>query len=81
VTNTEQHMSGSNNEKHLPVLADHSAKIYDYTIYKIQEMIAGLKERYVEHPDIYALEQILNFYKKDEIVITWDGGYPMVDLK
>jgi len=65
----------------LPVVVHHTASLHDFTIYKIKHMILELQEVYQEHPDIYALEQILRFYKKGEIIITWDGGYPMVDLK
>lgn len=87
MNNLKHNMSGSSGlnklsetTDNLPVLSEHSADIYDYSVYKIQYMISELKEQYLEHPDIYALEQILRFYINKEVTITWDGGYPMVDI-
>ena len=56
-------------------------EIHDFTVYKIKSMIDNLSEEYVEHPDIYALKNILHYYLNDEIIINWVGGYPMVDIK
>ena len=55
-------------------------EVHDFTVYKINNMIDSLSEEYIEHPDIYALENILEYYLNGEIIINWVGGYPMVDV-
>ena len=55
-------------------------EVHDFTVYKISKMIDSLSKEYIEHPDIYALENILQYYLNGEIIINWVGGYPMVDV-
>jgi hypothetical protein len=53
------------------------SNIYDFTCYKIENMIKELEKEYLYHPDIDALKDILTLYKEDDVTIHWDGGYPM----
>ncbi len=52
--------------------------IYDFTIFKIENMIYELATSYAEHPDVYPLKLLLKMYINKEIEIYWEGGYPMV---
>jgi hypothetical protein len=58
-----------------------SGIIYDFTHFKITRMIDELEEEYSYHPDLDALKNILECYETGEIVILWEGGYPMPDIE
>ena len=56
------------------------AVIYDFTVYKLNKMIAELKEVYAEHPDMFILEMMRDAYAEGNLAIHWIGGYPMANL-
>ena len=56
------------------------AIVYDFTIYKLNNMIDELKKVYVEHPDMFILEMMRDAYIEGNLVIDWIGGYPMANL-
>ena len=57
-----------------------SENVYDFTIFKIENMIHDLIYAYggTDHPDIYPLRLLLKMYINGDVDIYWDGGYPMV---
>jgi len=52
-------------------------KIYDFTIYKINNMMEELWRTDLDNPEIFVLNNILEMYIDCEIDIRWCGGYPM----
>ena len=56
-------------------------QFYDFTAFKISEMIYDLLEEYADHPDLDSLALILSMYMSGEIEIVWKEGYPMPYLK
>ena len=52
-------------------------KIYDFTIYKIHDMMEELWRTDLDNPEIFVLNNILEMYIDCEIDIRWCGGYPM----
>jgi hypothetical protein len=59
---------------------DNSKNIYDFTHFKITHMIEALEKQYGWHPDIDALQNILECYEEGSITIFWEGGFPMPDI-
>ena len=53
------------------------ACIYDFNIYKINQMIDEIEVMYGYHPDVDALALILDMYRQKEIDILWKSGLPM----
>ena len=56
-------------------------EFYDFTAFKISDMIYDLLEEYVDHPDLDALSMILSMYMSGDVEIIWKEGYPMPYLK
>ena len=54
--------------------------VYDFTHFKISRMISKLQKYNRNHPDLEALEDILEYYEAGDIDIFWEGGYPMPDI-
>jgi len=52
-------------------------QFYDFTAFKISDMIYELLDNYVDHPDLDALSLILSMYMSGEIEVIWKEGYPM----
>jgi hypothetical protein len=56
-------------------------EFYDFTAFKISDMIYDILEDYGDHPDLDALGMILAMYMAGEIEVVWKEGYPMPYLK
>ena len=51
--------------------------VYDFTIYKLESMLADMLERPVDDLDYYIFLNILDMYEHGEIEVEWIQGYPM----
>ena len=58
-----------------------TCEVYDFTAFKISDMIYELLDDYVNHPDLDSLILILSMYMAGEIEVVWKEGYPMPCLK
>ncbi len=58
-----------------------TCQFYDFTAFKISEMIYDLLEEYADHPDLDALSIILSMYMSGDVEVAWKEGYPMPYLK
>ena len=58
-----------------------SCEFYDFTAFKISDMIYDLLDDYYDHPDLDSLVLILSMYMSGDIEIVWKEGYPMPYLK
>tara|TARA_R100000008_G_scaffold59683_2_gene37365 strand:+ start:1586 stop:1879 length:294 start_codon:yes stop_codon:yes gene_type:complete len=58
-----------------------TCEFYDFTAFKISEMIYDLLEEYADHPDLDALSIILSMYMSGDVEVAWKEGYPMPYLK
>jgi hypothetical protein len=56
---------------------EEDCQFYDFTAFKISDMIYELFEEYYDHPDLDSLILILSMYMAGEIEIIWKEGYPM----
>ena len=54
--------------------------VFDFNIYKLNNLIQELDDEYYYHPDVDALSMILDMYVRGEIDITWVERYPMPDI-
>ena len=54
-----------------------TCEFYDFTAFKISDMIYELLDDYHEHPDLDSLVLILSMYMSGEIEVIWKEGYPM----
>ena len=58
-----------------------TCEFYDFTAFKISDMIYELLDDYADHPDLDALIMILSMYMSGDVEIAWKEGYPMPYLK
>ena len=58
-----------------------ACEFYDFTAFKISEMIYDLLEEYADHPDLDALSIILSMYMSGDVEVAWKEGYPMPYIK
>ncbi len=58
-----------------------TCEFYDFTAFKISDMIYELLDSHYDHPDLDSLILILSMYMSGEIEIVWKEGYPMPHLK
>jgi hypothetical protein len=58
-----------------------ACQFYDFTAFKISDMIYELLDDYIDHPDLDALSMILSMYMSGDVDIIWKEGYPMPYLK
>ena len=56
-------------------------QLYDFTAYKISNMIYDLLDNWDDHPDLDTLSLILSMYMSGDVDIIWKEGYPMPHLK
>jgi len=56
-------------------------QFYDFTAFKISDMIYELLDDYGDHPDLDALVMILSMYMSGDVDINWKEGYPMPFIK
>ena len=66
-------------EKICVVVSD-DVTIYDYTIFKLERLIAESEQVDPGHPDLYILKMILSCYLQGDCHIDWEEGYPMIEL-
>ena len=66
--------------KKIRVDSSNDVIIYDYSIYKIQQLIDETSKIDPDHPDIYVLQVILEYYLRNNCWIEWVEGYPMIEL-
>jgi hypothetical protein len=60
---------------------EEGCQFYDFTAFKISDMIYEILDEYADHPDLDALSMILSMYMSGDVEIVWKEGYPMPYLE